>query len=553
MQGKVHGFIFTCSKETYAECMLKKVFGLPTGRQHEVSNISPCTPLFLYNISTKDLVCGFEAAGYGKRNVVPGAFKGRYPAQVPIKLTRKLTVQIPFAQYKDIVTFEETSRGKTMKSILNEEQVEKLLEVVERETGEGPGMKGTIARMNRGSVLGLRARPIVNEREDVSVPVHVQDSVGLGLGFGDDPIAARHKKRKLVDSESPRAVSLERIEIPERIERQPIASNGPISEIAIGPVGGNKSIATTVQSAGDEDNTAVGILGQKVDSDVLSHWAWGRESRTTVALHPLPPPSVLDVKSIVSVLDTFCRNSYRFLLVKNHPSIGRVLHVDFLTTTDLVKFHLGVVGKSWRELIQVNTCTPDSIIMHFLDKPQGLSKLKEAYMDKFYLHVGEPSLCPKMHDDIPFFFMIDANQDTPAPVTSHVKGTATNGGENGCPSVGEDVSLHPSSADDLGCDLLVKRYDFSKLFKRMGHLEHARQKCEEEIRFSIQKDIPKIKDIKGLLQQRYDSSHLQPLQGSALFQNIEKIIDTEMDSDLLDMNGPEIDNDVVDSDLDIVG
>lgn len=550
----MHGFIFTCSKETFPECMLKKVFGLPVGRMQEVANISPCTPLFLYNISTKELVCGFEAAGYGKRGVIPGAFKGRYPAQVPIKLTRRLTVPLPLAQYKDIVTFEETPRGRTMKSSLDKEQVGKLLGVMERESGNAQGKKGANARTERASALGIRARSVVNERENVSVPTPVQDpGVGLKLGSGsDDPSSDRRKKQKTVDSESPGAVSHEPTEIVEKNEMQQIASNGHTSEPDLKPAAGSKSLGSAVECEGNEQNRAVEVLGDKVDDGVLSHWAWGGESRTTVALHPLPPPSELDVKSLVNVLDMFCKNRYRFLFVNNHSGIGRVLHVDFLSTADVIKFHLGVSGKSWKELNQGHVNVTDPIIMHFWSKSQGLNKLKEMYTDKLYLHVGDPCYCPKLQDDIPFFFMLEINQDASATAAVSRR-NAPDGVENECTTAELDGPQLPSTTDAADCDLPVKCYDFSGLYKRMGHLEHARQKCEEELRCSVQKDIVVLKDIKKLLRLRYDSAYLQPQQGSSLFQNMNRIIETEMDTDLLDMNGAEIDNDVVDSDLDIVG
>ncbi|RLM58776.1 hypothetical protein C2845_PM18G08690 [Panicum miliaceum] len=76
------GFIFMCSGATKSDCYRHRVLGLPRGRLEAVSRIQHGAALFLYDFDTKHLYGPYHADSDGGVDLVPGAFRGRFPAQV---------------------------------------------------------------------------------------------------------------------------------------------------------------------------------------------------------------------------------------------------------------------------------------------------------------------------------------------------------------------------------------------------------------------------------------------------------------------------------------
>jgi len=75
------GFIFMCSGATKPDCYRHRVLGLPRGRLEAVSRIRRGAALFLYDFDTKHLYGPYNADSDGGADLVPGAFRGRFPAQ----------------------------------------------------------------------------------------------------------------------------------------------------------------------------------------------------------------------------------------------------------------------------------------------------------------------------------------------------------------------------------------------------------------------------------------------------------------------------------------
>jgi len=76
------GFIFMCSGATKPDCYRHRVLGLPRGSLEAVSRIRRGAALFLYDFDTKHLYGPYQADSDGGADLVPSAFRGRFPAQV---------------------------------------------------------------------------------------------------------------------------------------------------------------------------------------------------------------------------------------------------------------------------------------------------------------------------------------------------------------------------------------------------------------------------------------------------------------------------------------
>jgi hypothetical protein len=81
------GFIFVCSSGTKADCYRHRVLGLPRGKLGAVSRIRRGAAVFLYDFDAKLLYGPYRADSDGGADLVPGAFNGRFPAQVGSSLS----------------------------------------------------------------------------------------------------------------------------------------------------------------------------------------------------------------------------------------------------------------------------------------------------------------------------------------------------------------------------------------------------------------------------------------------------------------------------------
>ncbi|KAG8090610.1 hypothetical protein GUJ93_ZPchr0011g28329 [Zizania palustris] len=117
------GFIFMCNSATKAECYRNRVLGLPHGRLTSVSRIKRGTTLFLYDFDAKHLYGPYCAECDGGLALVPGAFQGRFPAQVKFRIDGDF-MHIPESSLRTAIK-ENYSNGKFSPE-LTPTQVEKL-------------------------------------------------------------------------------------------------------------------------------------------------------------------------------------------------------------------------------------------------------------------------------------------------------------------------------------------------------------------------------------------------------------------------------------------
>ena len=83
------GFLFLCNNKTESECFRRKLFGSPRSQLFVMrSSIRSGANLFLFNTQSSNLFGPFEATAGAALNLEPGAWGGRFPAQVQFKWRR---------------------------------------------------------------------------------------------------------------------------------------------------------------------------------------------------------------------------------------------------------------------------------------------------------------------------------------------------------------------------------------------------------------------------------------------------------------------------------
>ncbi|CAL4992962.1 unnamed protein product [Urochloa decumbens] len=117
------GFIFMCNSATKPECYHHQVLGLPRGRMEVVSRIRRGAAVFLYDFDDKHLYGPYRADSNGGANLVPGAFHGRFPAQVKFMIDGDF-MPIPESSLKSAIK-ENYFKGR-FDPELTSTQVEKL-------------------------------------------------------------------------------------------------------------------------------------------------------------------------------------------------------------------------------------------------------------------------------------------------------------------------------------------------------------------------------------------------------------------------------------------
>lgn len=81
----VKGYIFVCTNVSEKECFERMLFGTNKLYGENVLQIKKGDILFLYNLD-KDILYGiFYAQSEGAKNIVPGAWNGKYPYQVRVE------------------------------------------------------------------------------------------------------------------------------------------------------------------------------------------------------------------------------------------------------------------------------------------------------------------------------------------------------------------------------------------------------------------------------------------------------------------------------------
>src|SRR5437867_2115859 len=83
------GWIFLCNNQTEAECFERNLMGTMSRHLHRLKNLEPGDSVLLYNYESGRLVGHFAATSQARLGIVPKAWKGRFPAQVPVTLTNR--------------------------------------------------------------------------------------------------------------------------------------------------------------------------------------------------------------------------------------------------------------------------------------------------------------------------------------------------------------------------------------------------------------------------------------------------------------------------------
>jgi len=84
------GHIFVCTNKTEPECLERMLFGTSRLYADDVLGVKAGDVLFLLNVNSNTLYGVFHAKSDGRQNIVPEAWKGKYPYQIEVKPSGKL-------------------------------------------------------------------------------------------------------------------------------------------------------------------------------------------------------------------------------------------------------------------------------------------------------------------------------------------------------------------------------------------------------------------------------------------------------------------------------
>jgi len=85
MVEKVSAHIFVCTNKTEHECLQRMLFGTSKLYASDVLAVKSGDILFLLNVNSNVLYGIFRAKSDGRQNIVPEAWKGKYPYQVEVE------------------------------------------------------------------------------------------------------------------------------------------------------------------------------------------------------------------------------------------------------------------------------------------------------------------------------------------------------------------------------------------------------------------------------------------------------------------------------------
>ncbi len=118
----MRGYIFPCSNETMAECLIKNLFGTTIDQFNKFKNLKDDDYIFLYNYSEQYLY-GIWKALTSIGTYDPNAWNGRFHCQVKVKLFTKEYIRIPKAKI-----IQTTGIDPSKNLVLNDIQLHKLLD-----------------------------------------------------------------------------------------------------------------------------------------------------------------------------------------------------------------------------------------------------------------------------------------------------------------------------------------------------------------------------------------------------------------------------------------
>ena len=140
------GYIFACTNKSEQECFDRMLFATNHVYGENVLKIKRGDLLFLFNLDTDTLYGTFQARSDGAKDIVPEAWKGRYPYQVKVSHNGKV---YSLAGAKKVLS----SGGISWGDILDEERATVLsqylenpdgnLKIVERNVEDNPRLETT--------------------------------------------------------------------------------------------------------------------------------------------------------------------------------------------------------------------------------------------------------------------------------------------------------------------------------------------------------------------------------------------------------------------------
>lgn len=126
------GWLFLCNNDTEDECFEKSLVGTMHRHLHRLRYLLPGDPVLLYNYQAGQLVGHFSATSTPQLDLVPEAWKGRFRAQVAVKLEARFDRPVPRKKLEAIPDLNFDSRGYLTNFSL---PVEVVLEIVDIAAG----------------------------------------------------------------------------------------------------------------------------------------------------------------------------------------------------------------------------------------------------------------------------------------------------------------------------------------------------------------------------------------------------------------------------------
>jgi hypothetical protein len=122
-------YIFLCRDLTHDECLRENLFGGKEGYQKQTGEIKEGVTLFLYNFSSKLLEGAFVSTTKASFNIMPKAWKGKYPWQICVK---RIHAYPPLMKSEIIPVFGNFDRFP--KAVINDEKLKKLLHIFQEKS-----------------------------------------------------------------------------------------------------------------------------------------------------------------------------------------------------------------------------------------------------------------------------------------------------------------------------------------------------------------------------------------------------------------------------------
>lgn len=91
------GMMFLCNRNTEEECLKNMIFAASASRIADMNKITDKTALFLYRLTPNRCILHgvFQAEGSPGLELIPGAFGGRFPAQIRVKSFFRFPYPVP--------------------------------------------------------------------------------------------------------------------------------------------------------------------------------------------------------------------------------------------------------------------------------------------------------------------------------------------------------------------------------------------------------------------------------------------------------------------------